>query len=132
VKYFIQHFVSKLNKIITGISPDCLAALRNYSWPGNIRQLENVLERMVLMTEGTTLTVSDLPEEVVSTSGGDAAVAGATASFKEIVRRQTQAVERELIEKALEETEGNVTRAAERLGLSRKGLQIKIKELGLR
>jgi DNA-binding NtrC family response regulator len=53
-------------------------------------------------------------------------------SFKELVKRQTQSVERDLIEKALEETNGNVTRAAEKLGLSRKGLQLKIKELGLR
>ena len=52
--------------------------------------------------------------------------------FKELVKRQTQTVERDLIEKALEETRGNVTRAAEALGLSRKGLQLKIKELGLR
>jgi len=53
-------------------------------------------------------------------------------SFKEVVKRQTQSVERELIEKALEETGGNVTKAAEKLGLSRKGLQLKIKELGVK
>ncbi len=56
---------------------------------------------------------------------------GAT-SLKEIVRKRTQTLERDLIERALEETGGNVTRAAEKLGLSRKGLQLKIKELGLK
>jgi nitrogen regulation protein NR(I) len=134
VKFFLGQFNQKLKKTIARIEPECMEALRAYAWPGNIRQLENALERMALMGEGSTLTVGDLPEEIAEAAGFGAgtAVAGEGASFKEIVRTRTQSVERELIEKALEETTGNVTRAAERLGLSRKGLQLKIKELGIR
>ena len=139
VKYFLQRFNTRLNKGITGLSNDCMQALRTYNWPGNIRQLENVLERMALMCDGPMLTRTDLPDEVVSAPNvramlGEMPQSGAEepSSFKDIVRKQTQVVERELIEKALEETLGNITRAAEKLGLSRKGLQLKIKELGLK
>jgi two-component system response regulator AtoC len=134
VKYFIQQFNQRLKKNVTGITPETMASLRTFTWPGNIRQLENVLERMVLMSDGATLRLEDLPEEVALASGLINAAGEPTGgtTFKEIVKRQTQSVERELIEKALEETLGNVTRAAERLGLSRKGLQLKIKELGIR
>ncbi|MBC7692740.1 MAG: sigma-54-dependent Fis family transcriptional regulator, partial [Methylotenera sp.] len=63
IRYFLQQFNVKLGRAITSIEPRCLDALRAYGWPGNIRQLENVLERMILMSEGATLCVSDLPEE---------------------------------------------------------------------
>lgn len=133
VPYFILQFNEKLKKEIAGLTPDTFTALKSYSWPGNIRQLENVLERMVLMCEDTVLTIRDLPEELLVlvherlTPGSSEPV-----GLKEIVRKRTQSLERDLIEKALEETGGNVTRAAEKLGLSRKGLQLKMKELGLK
>ncbi len=140
IRYFIPRFNDKLGKAISGISSDTLQALRQYVWPGNVRQLENVIERMMLMAEGEQLQLRDLPEEIsdslVSAGNPDGGEPGlpspAAASFKERVKRQTQNVERDLIERALEETTGNVTRAAEKLGLSRKGLQLKIKELGVR
>jgi len=133
VRYFLAGFNRKLGKTVKAIEPPAMDALRRYPWPGNIRQLENALERMVLMSEGAVLQVCDLPEEIAVLAAAQRE--GATepaegASFKEIIRNRTQLLERELIEKALEETAGNVTRAAEKLGLSRKGLQLKIKELG--
>ncbi|MBI2712152.1 MAG: sigma-54-dependent Fis family transcriptional regulator [Bdellovibrio sp.] len=130
VKYFLTQFNEKLRKSVTAIMPETLNALKNHPWPGNIRQLENALERMILMCEGSVLTLADLPEEIQPVAMPGAEEEG-SEGFKAIVRRQTQNLERELIEKALEETGGNVTRAAEKLGLSRKGLQLKIKELGL-
>lgn len=135
VKFFLKEFNEKFKKSITAISPDAMVALKNYSWPGNIRQLEHALERMVLMSEGAILQFHDLPEEVAEAFGGRVLGEGdfeEPTSFKEIVRKQTQTLERDLIEKALEETGGNITRTAEKLGLSRKGLQLKIKELGLK
>jgi nitrogen regulation protein NR(I) len=132
VRFFLTQFNAKLNKTITGVTAPAMAALRAYGWPGNIRQLENALERMVLMCDGNVLDVTDLPEEVAPARLEDATPEESGGSFKQIVKRQTQSVERELIEKALEETSGNITRAAEKLGLSRKGLQLKVKELGIR
>ena len=143
VKYFLAQFNEKLKKELTGITPETLDALRAHHWPGNIRQLENVLERMVLMCDGTILTTEDLPEEFVgliveragpneaSHSGGNGAPAE-SSSLRQIVRQKTQSLERGLIEKALEGTSGNITRAAEKLGLSRKGLQLKMKDLRLK
>ncbi|MFZ9594944.1 MAG: sigma-54-dependent transcriptional regulator [Bdellovibrionia bacterium] len=132
IPYFLHQFNQKLMRGVTGIAPETLAALKQYSWPGNIRQLENVLERMVLMCEGQVLGNEDLPDEfVVDAPGALAQGEEGESSLKQIVKRQTRALEKELIEKALEETSGNVTRAAEKLGLSRKGLQLKMKELGL-
>ena len=137
VQVFIAQFNQKFNKAVSLIEPLCLTALKQSDWPGNIRQLENVLERLVLMSEGTTLRFDDLPGDLVQSLkakedllSADSAVE--LGNFKEAVRRHTQTFERELIERALEETQGNVTRAAEKLGLSRKGLQLKLKELGIK
>jgi two-component system response regulator AtoC len=136
VRHFLGEFARKLGRTVTGLDPRALEALRAAPWPGNIRQLENALERTVLMSEGPTLQLSDLPAEILAAAGVSAGGTTAPAedgelSFKEIVRARTQSVERELIEQALESTGGNVTRAAEKLGLSRKGLQLKLKELGI-
>lgn len=134
VRIFIQEFSKKLKVRISSIEPACLEALKQHAWPGNIRQLENVIERMVLMADSEVLRVSDLPVELrpEPVSLGVAGEGSGESSFKETVRLRTQAVERELIEKALEELGGNVTRTAEKLGISRKGLQLKMKELGVR
>jgi DNA-binding NtrC family response regulator len=87
---------------------------------------------MVLLADSDTLTARDLPEEIASEVYGKAGGDEAGLGFKETVRRKTQETERNLIEQALDETQGNVTRTAEKLGLSRKGLQLKMKELGIR
>jgi DNA-binding NtrC family response regulator len=143
LRVFISQCNEKLGKKIEGIEPGCLTALRTYQWPGNIRQLENTIERMALMSEGTVLRVDDLPTElrglVPTESSGDEAVGlgernettSGGIAFKEIVKTRTAELERVLIEQALGETNGNVTRAAEKLGLSRKGLQLKLKDLGI-
>lgn len=142
VQFFLHNFNQRLRKSLRGPDARALALLKAYKWPGNIRQLENVLERMVLMAEGDELGFQDIPREVrgAGASGGsdddlaaqDLVTGGSDLGFKDRVKRQTQTLERELIDKALDETQGNVTRAAEKLGLSRKGLQLKIKELGLK
>lgn len=148
VYFFIRKFNERLNKNIETIDQACLEKLLTYSWPGNIRQLENVMERSVLMSETNILRLKDLPSEVLDGPsespkdvGKDSKDAMATSilmkayhsgePFKDIVRRQTQAVEREIIERALTQNEGNITKTAEKLGLSRKGLQLKLKELGI-
>ncbi len=179
VRYIIRRFNERLKKNVTGIEDDALAALEAHSWPGNIRELENVLERTILLREGPTITRADLtraglPEEAPATAtppGGVATLpAPATAasspaivppsvapggpgdddddaippdaasehsgpsdtSLKDIVRAETSRIEREVITRALGETGGNVTQAAKLLKISRKSLQMKMKELGLR
>jgi two-component system response regulator AtoC len=158
VEHIIKKFNERLKKNIQGIADDALALLEGHSWPGNIRELENVLERTILFCKGERIERVDLqlnsnapevPMTLRTTSSGamapvvdddldedeavSAELAGAASgSLKDIVRAETSRVERELIIKALEETGGNVTQAARLLKISRKSLQMKMKELGLR
>jgi DNA-binding NtrC family response regulator len=151
VKHIIAKFNIRLSKKIEGIAPAALDKLQHHEWPGNIRELENVLERTILFCSTGMIDLSDLPEELsqatearptVANGKSEAAAehraaaggaAGSEASsLKEIVRAETSRVERELITRALDETGGNVTQAAKLLKISRKSLQMKMKEFGLR
>ncbi|HJZ84176.1 MAG TPA: sigma-54 dependent transcriptional regulator [Polyangia bacterium] len=141
VDHFVRKFNERLRKNIEGVEPDALDRLVGHHWPGNIRELENVLERTILFCEGPRIKASDLPAEIGLSLGappvpvaplGERALPTPATSLKEIVRAETERVERELIMRALEETGGNVTRAARKLKISRKSLQNKMKEFGLR
>jgi two-component system response regulator AtoC len=122
---------AKLGREVNQVEPQCLKVMREYRWPGNIRQLDNVVERMVLMGDGAMLRVEDLPDEIRATQDFQSDEAREQFSLKDLVRKKTQEIEREWIERALQETDGNITKAAVKLGLSRKGLQLKLKELGI-
>jgi nitrogen regulation protein NR(I) len=143
VQHFVEKYDRRLGKRVEGIEDDALQLLLSYSWPGNIRELENLMERSVLFADGPLILASSLPDSLrergvtppvpiaaVGPLGAIAAPSG--ASMKEIVRQAQAELERELIGRALTETGGNVTRAAKRLQISRKSLQVKMKELGLR
>ena len=149
VEHFLSRFNERLKKRIESVSPEALDRLTGHAWPGNIRELENVLERSILFAEGPILRAADLPPELGGTDGAAPAatpIAGTPAippvpgedeaagegSLKDLVKRETERVERELIRQALDETNGNVTQAARRLKISRKSLQTKMKELRLR
>lgn len=140
-EFFLSKYVERLRRNARGISDDAMRALRAHDWPGNIRELENVIERALLFAEGDEVRLADLPEPLRGTSVPPRAATAVDpvdldelndASLKDIVRQRTSALEKELIQGTLEQTGGNVTRAAERLRISRKGLQNKMKELGLR
>jgi len=134
VKHFIDKFNLKLDRSIEKISQDALNRVANYRWPGNIRELENVIERSILFAEGPVIRQADLPEELMDHSHAAPSVAGMDEdrSMKDIVKHATAELERDLIVKALAETKGNVTQAARLLKISRKSLQNKMKEFGLR
>jgi two-component system response regulator AtoC len=141
VQHIIKKFNERLKKNITGIADDALASLETHNWPGNIRELENVLERTILFCKGDRIERADLqlgtsaaepPPAAVEVDDDDDAVAEISGSLKDVVRAETARVERELIMKALEETHNNVTQAARLLKISRKSLQMKMKEFGLR
>ncbi|MEZ4400912.1 MAG: sigma-54 dependent transcriptional regulator [Kofleriaceae bacterium] len=150
VRHILRRFNERLKKSVTGISDEALAVLCAHSWPGNIRELENVLERTILFCKSDTIARGDLPEELCAAASAAASAAAAgpggpdddddddavelagDASLKDIVRAETSRVEKELIAKALAETGGNVTQAAKLLKISRKSLQMKMKEFGLR
>src|SRR6185312_4514529 len=115
--HFIAKFNGRLKKEIASITPEAIERLIAYQWPGNIRELENLMERTMLFCEGPAIRVSDLPVEVTGASpsaaaaspAGDEGGRPAPESLKEAVRAETERVERELIQKALDATGGNVT-----------------------
>jgi DNA-binding NtrC family response regulator len=114
------------------VAPEAMAALLEYTWPGNIRELENLMERVVLLAEGDTIRLEDLPgpRPGAPTSPPDEGLE--EMGLKEYVRVHTAKLERARIVRVLEAEDYNVTRAARKLGISRKSLQTKMKEYGLR
>jgi len=140
VSFFLAKFNARLKKHVAGVDPDALTKLSAYGWPGNIRELENVMERAVLFADGTNVREQDLTPEVRNGRGESSRtpslspvdLAGGSNGLKEKVKAATSRLERELIVRALDQTGNNVTHAARLLKISRKGLQLKMKELGLR
>ncbi|MFL5291126.1 MAG: sigma-54-dependent transcriptional regulator, partial [Myxococcales bacterium] len=138
VEHFREKYNARLRKNVEKIEDDALTCLMAYSWPGNIRELENVLERTILFTEGPHIRLQDLPPSLRKAAVEspppvqESASSGPPGPLKEIVKEQVQAIERDLIVRGLEVTGGNVTRTARLLKISRKSLQMKMKEFGLR
>lgn len=132
VEHFLAKFNERLGKGIHSVSQEVLSALAAHSWPGNIRELENLMERSVLLADGDALTIAQLPglklDNVQDEPDGDLEDLG----LKEYVRVHTAKLERARIQRVLENEDGNVTRASRALGISRKSLQLKMKEYGLR
>jgi len=146
--HFIKRFNERLKKNVQGVSAEAEGRLDAYPWRGNIRELENVIERCLLFCDEDRIGVGDLPPEVregrpqaeppsavadtMPGLGDELPVPDAGTGLKEAVREVTARLEKELIVKALEQTGGNVTHTARLLKISRKSLQTKMKELGLR
>jgi len=146
--HFVERCNARLGKRVRGFDDDALARLSAYPWPGNIRELENLVERMVLFASSDVILAAELPEAFQadpSRTAGAGPVSGAGhlpqvrvplsslgMDLKEAVRLGSRMVEEVLIREALQQTGGNVTRSARLLGISRRSLQSKMKELGLR
>ena len=127
--YFIGKFNRKLGRKVEGIVPEVRECLLTYPWPGNIRELEHFVERLVLMAEGSLLTLDLVPPEMKDSppeSAGAGQAGLPEAAGHDVLKSHMEEMERQIIARCLEECGGNVTRAAERLGLSRKGLQLKM------
>ena len=124
--HFLDKFRSSHGKQVDAIGPDIMAAFQGYNWPGNTRELENVIERLVLMSEAGHLDARDLPPAI-----RDAASEDRTGDLRESVEDVARVTEKRLIVQALEQSGGNRTRAAKTLGISRRTLYKKMKEYGL-
>ena len=139
LEHFVQKFNAKLDRATTGFDDDAIKSLLRYGWPGNIRELENVVERCMIFAEDGEVGSQHLPTEIRDSDGeahpdliaGIGPTPGETG-LKEAVREATLKLEREFISRALDQTGGNVTHTARLLKISRKSLQNKMKELGLR
>jgi transcriptional regulator with PAS, ATPase and Fis domain len=129
VAHFIDKYNQKTHKQIRGISRQAGALLMAYPWPGNVRQLENVIQRMIVIATGETLDVQDLPAEL---RDADTAVEAKENDFKGLSKEITSRTEKSRLLDALTEHAWNVTRTARAIGISRATLQNKMKKLNLR
>jgi two-component system response regulator HydG len=124
--HFLAVYREKNRKPLKGISGKALDLLVRYDWPGNIRELENCIERAVIMAKEEMITPVDFPPQIQKLSGEKE-----TGGFAIPYGISLEAMERELIVKTLAETGGNRTRASEILGINRRTLQNKLKEYGI-
>ena len=115
----IDHFLRELKqpegKNLTGVDADCLEMLKSNRWPGNVRQLRNVIERALIVSQGPLINVADLPPEMKRTTGS-------SSNFELRLGMSLDEVERELIMRTINFTGGNKSRAADVLGISLKTL----------
>jgi len=130
VQYFIRRHSGRVKRRVTGITPAALACLSKYDWPGNIRELENAIERAVVLGSTDQILLEDLPDAVVEAGAqSTAAVPASTSSqFHDVI---TQA-KKDLIIRVFEKAGGNYTTAAQLLGLHPNYLHRLIRNLNLK
>ncbi len=122
-EFFVKRYAERNRKQINNLNPDALNQLVAWHWPGNIRELENCIERAVILCPGEQIGPQDLPAALREIEAESIVVPLTGTSLKEM--------ERQLILKTLGQTGGNRTKAAELLGVTRQTLQNKVREYGL-
>jgi two-component system nitrogen regulation response regulator GlnG/two-component system response regulator HydG len=135
IRTFVKKYALQMEKEITGMAKSAEAILMSYDYPGNIRQLENIIEHAVTLCEGGMLRLEDLPEYLSGESAPPAlfALPNTEVTVQEHPENliTLQELERNYINKALEVCHRNHTEAARRLGISRSTLWRKLKEHGM-
>jgi Nif-specific regulatory protein len=123
-EYFVSHFVKKFGKEVKLISTVAQEMLLSYSWPGNIRELENVIERAIILSEDNIIHGDELPLSL------QVPVLTKTENSKTFVAK-LDTIEYEMIIEALSSQKGNISHAAEKLGLTRRVLSLKLQQFGI-
>ena len=128
-RYFLKRFAAETGKKLAGIEDRAMEMLARYDWPGNVRELENIVERAVVLEKGPMVTPASLPISLQGEGG-----AGGTVSVPEgkgSITDMLEYMERQLIVKALKDSDGSQTAAAAALGLKRSTLRYKLEKYGL-
>ena len=141
VGHFIQKASSAGGRAVEGISPEALAALRSYDWPGNIRQLEWAVERAVILGESSRVELRDLPPEILAPTEvgvvthaavGEVSSVGSSSELPPVIAEGSwEDHEKAKIVEALDRTNWNITRAAQLLGMTFRTLQYRVEKFGL-
>jgi DNA-binding NtrC family response regulator len=127
---FLKEFSEQNGGTVTGIDKKALKALEDYSWPGNVRQLRNIIEKMVVLAAGEKLTIDDIPEEITGPATGT--VMPASASTVAAGGSTLAESEKAQILAAIAAHNGNKSRAAEALGISRRTMHRKLNEWNIK
>lgn len=129
-EYFLKKYAADLKAGVESISPEALGMLAGHDWKGNVRELENTIERAIILSDGNVIEAGHiLPGTRPAAREGEESPAG--GSLDEVGKRALRAAESERIRRALAESSGNKTRAAEALKVSYKTLLTKIKDYGI-
>ena len=149
LNHFLKRFNSQLGKSVTEISPEALKLMENYSWPGNIRELQGAVRRAILMATGPTIVPELLPKEIIENLSPQPGYKASTdvdhsaldigrfiderigADSDNLYQESLHVLERYLITRVLREAEGNQSKAARRLGITRGSLRNKMRDLGI-
>jgi two-component system response regulator PilR (NtrC family) len=137
VEHILHQIADRNSMDLPKIAPDLISALESYSYPGNIRELENILERSVALGEGNTITVSDLnlPGEIINHQNGSVISTTDTSAYSPLPDESLddflQRIETAMVKNALEKYDNNKTRAAESLGISFRSFRYKLKKLSI-
>lgn len=125
-QHFIEQLTSELNKPAKQITDAAMEKLLNYPWPGNIRELENAIERAIVLSEKAVIDAADLP--ILQSTGSDRLPNDILDRFRLDLNATLSAVEKQLIEKAMNETQGNKNQAAKLLGIGTSLLYYKLEK----
>ncbi|MBT3260330.1 MAG: hypothetical protein HN366_28355, partial [Deltaproteobacteria bacterium] len=125
--HFLKRFSSENNRNINGVSSKARDLLMKYDYPGNVRELENILERAVVIARGDTIEIADLPF-----SEGDLHLAGKENWSRGTLKEAMAFLEMEMVQNAMAETGNHQTRAAHILGISERMLRYKLKKYGFK
>ena len=128
IDFFLKKHTKNTSRLITGLTPETRKLMIDYSWPGNVRQLESAIERAILLAENDKITLEDLPTEVRQDAGpaseGTFKLPAEGINFED--------VERNLLTQAMEQTDYNITKAAKLLGLTFRTLQYRLEKFGIK
>ncbi len=134
-EFFLNKFNKKLEKTIKEIDPRVKEVFCSYEWPGNIRELENLMERLALVSKEDRIDIEDIPPEIKTPAEASPVRPYPEAQqkpLKDVMKSQVEELEKKMIVRTLEEYGGNVTKAAQHIGISRKGLHLKMRKYHLR
>lgn len=145
IPLLVEHFLERHGRPGYPVDPALMAFFERHAWPGNVRELEHALEAALQMSTGAELTLADLPLHLQRAAGGQPVQAGGLAwerrsasipldeeAQPNLLRAAVKDLEREAIQQALQQANGNLSQAATILGLPRQTLQYRVKKLGLR
>jgi DNA-binding NtrC family response regulator len=139
VLHFLESYKNKTGRFVSGIAKDAMRALVNYEWPGNVREVENAIERAVIIAAGRQIELDDLPEAIRRAANGEAyarlerisaAEAGRGSGLNITLPSTMDDVERQMIEATLDYTDGDKSEAARLLNIGRKTLYRKLEQYG--
>jgi two-component system nitrogen regulation response regulator NtrX len=129
--HFLKYFCSKESREAKVLDDEAMQAIKSYSWPGNVRELKNLIERLVIMSPGSTITCSQLPQSISYKHQSSTTDEGSIIVMADTFRAAKEEFEKLFLLQKLEEKDWNISRTAEAIEIERSNLHRKIKAYGI-